>query len=153
VCQEALTNPFLPIHRPQMARRGKLYYGIKTAKHLAYKDKLKLWEARGLTVAPCFSQTPVPLAFNPGYSGYVQVRGGCMCWPVLLKRRPYCKLRIASIGHLMTALTLQQAVAGDDLRNPDKTAALLCGMKEMTMLVTKVLTDKGVDPARILLNF
>ena len=47
----------------------------------------------------------------------------------------------------------QQAVEGNGIKFPDKTAALLCGMKEMTQLTTGILVEKGVDPSRILLNF
>lgn len=48
---------------------------------------------------------------------------------------------------------IQQVVEGHELSAPEKTAALLCGMKEMTILTTNILKEKGVDGSRILLNF
>lgn len=48
---------------------------------------------------------------------------------------------------------VQQGLAGDEIRNPEKTAALLCGMKDMTVLSSHVLKEKGVSPDRILFNF
>jgi len=48
---------------------------------------------------------------------------------------------------------VQQGLAGDEIRRPEKTAALLCGMKDMTTLSTHILKQKGVTPERILFNF
>jgi NAD(P)H-flavin reductase len=48
---------------------------------------------------------------------------------------------------------VQQGLAGDEIRSPEKTAALLCGMKDMTNLSSHVLKEKGVSPERILFNF
>lgn len=48
---------------------------------------------------------------------------------------------------------VQQGLAGDDIRRPDKTAALVCGMKDMANLSTHILKQKGVAPERILFNF
>lgn len=47
----------------------------------------------------------------------------------------------------------QQGLAGDEIRHPGKTAALMCGMKGMTSLSQHILEEKGVAPTRILLNF
>lgn len=53
----------------------------------------------------------------------------------------------------MCALLVQQAVAGEEVRQPPKTAALMCGMKEMVSLSTNILIEKGVAADKILLNF
>lgn len=53
----------------------------------------------------------------------------------------------------MAAVLSQQAVAGEEVRQPDKTAALMCGMKEMTSLSTNILIEKGVAAEKILFNF
>lgn len=56
--------------------------------------------------------------------------------------------------HALHAIpTPQQGLAGDEIRHPDKTAALLCGMKGMTTLSQHILLEKGLSPERILFNF
>lgn len=60
---------------------------------------------------------------------------------------------LTCLGLPAAPVLLQQAVAGDDVRTPAKTAVLMCGQKEMTMLSTNILVEKGVAPERILLNF
>ena len=48
---------------------------------------------------------------------------------------------------------LQDAIRADGLSSPSTTAALMCGMKPMTEAVTAALTDAGVDPKKIIMNF
>lgn len=60
-----------------------------------------------------------------------------------------CQSRSAPV----CALLVQQAVAGEEVRQPPKTAALMCGMKEMVSLSTNILIEKGVAADKILLNF
>ena len=60
----------------QAARYSKLYYGVRTPKHLAYTERFDLWREKGVEVVPVYSRVPVPMGTD-GYWGYIQV-GPCM---------------------------------------------------------------------------
>jgi len=48
---------------------------------------------------------------------------------------------------------VQDALKADGVANPEQTAALLCGVKGMTVDVRDYLTSQGVPNEKIFLNF
>ena len=48
---------------------------------------------------------------------------------------------------------IQDALKADGIKNPSKTAALLCGVKGMTEGVKQVLKEAGVPDSNVLFNF
>jgi len=61
----------------QKVRAGRLYYGVKTEKHQAYREKFPDWKNnRNVEVVQVFSRQNLPLTLDAGYSGYIQVGEG-----------------------------------------------------------------------------
>ena len=56
-------------------------------------------------------------------------------------------------GGKVRAGYVQKALAEDGVKNAAKTAALLCGMKDMTEAVKGLLADAGVNEGKVLMNF
>ena len=55
--------------------------------------------------------------------------------------------------HSISSLHVQDALKADGIKDAQKTAALLCGVKGMTEGVKEVLKDAGVPDSNVLFNF